>query len=473
MTLSALNYHKDFKNQTNNYGVQETPKKYIFSEKKPGKFSKTNYNLLERHPLAKSILNFVLAMGFKEGDDFLFVVASYASRCGKSAPTVRNAIKYLVSLGHCIMIRHVGRPTEFFFSRYPFTQEEKDFLRDGCSDGVDSEEENIDISETAPCAKNFSTATYLVNLLLYINNKHNNNLVSPKPVPNVVVEPQNNFENKKTHDTDTCKPENCRAKNETVDTSPTNRIDSNHSFPVDTNSKPRNTKPGNVDPLKYPAPSSKTRPHLRDDKRIKVERDHSGAGTAPETHLDFSLGHNTAIDAILENVKPEHRDKIPIPLLDKHIDDYSIKQLADICIYAIDKTSSGNRNPEHHRRRIEGYCRVLFNEHVTVPAQKYYTTFENRGTIPLPVPVQTDYDYKKKWDEHHTRVKKVTEACVKEKPKIENIKEKTDTYENVFDTVDMGSLIDRLKGKKPVIDPKYKSRRKYLDRIGRPDLRSI
>lgn len=315
------------------------------------------------------------------------------------------------------------------------------------------------IPESLPQSKPLTGATYpRKNINIYTKQHSNNNLVSPKPVPNVVVDTQNNFENKKTHDTDPTQSENCRANSETVDTKQNTR----DNQPVDINPTTQSIH----------------------DTLTKTENGTTDSPPGPTfpggTALDPSIIHDPAIDAVLSRIQPEHRQKIPIPLLGDYIDDYSIDQLADICIYAIDKTSAGNRNPEHHRRRIEGYCRVLLNKHIIVsaqkhyvPAQKHYTTYQNRDTIPLSVPVQTDYDYKKKWDEHHTRVKKVTEACIKETPEIENIKEKTDTYENVFDKVDMGSLILRLKERKPDIDPKYKARQRLYDRIGRQDLRGV
>lgn len=407
-----------------NYGIEpEKPesKQYIFTEKKSGKFSKTNYNLIEKNPLAKSILSFVLAMAYKEGDDFLFVLASYASRCGKSAPTVRKAIKYLIDLGHCIMIRHVGRPTEFYFSKYPFTTEEKNFiksqyernfLRDGCRSDSDSEEENGDISETAPCVKNFSTATFLVNLfLLYINNNSDNNINSAKPVPSpvVVVDENQNISEEK-------KQEECYA--ETITPSPTNT------------------------------------PACKEKNKVRAA---VGPGSSPPVDLQ-------KIKSAIAKIQPEHREKIDKSLIEKHHAEYSAEQLADRCIHAIKKSKNPN-DPN-------GYLRTFLENPKWFVAPQDYFKEPERDNDPPPPLIRKKFDI----DAHHERLKKIADKNRGVDTKQAECNKSSSTPPEMItkDDIEKSGLSQRLrKNTGPKINPKYQGRKKYYDRMGRPELRSV
>lgn len=423
--LQAINYGRDSENsppKKNNHKRNLDQKPFVQT-------AKDTFDMLMRHDhVAACLWHTMISMP----EIWHYRIPDLAKRINVCVNTCRLKMNILIKFGLVNREKIAGGQTEYEVYQFP--------------------EDNPLKSQST--TKSIDLTTYpRKNINIYTKQHSNNNLVSPKPVPESVVDTQNNFEKEKKHDINHV-PDGSEKINLTLKT---NGIPSGGTNPIDNDQITRNNQTVDINPA--PNPTKK-------EALIAIEKTHDKPGpTFP--------GLSTEMDAVIEKINPEYRDKIPISLLDKHIGDYSVDQITDICIYAIDKTSSGNRNPDHHRRRIEGYCRVLFNKHVTVPAQKHYTTFENRDTIPLPEPKQLNYDFRKKWDEHHNRIKKVTETCVKETSEIENIKEKTVTYENVFDNVDMGSLIDRLKKRKPVIDPKFKSRRKYLDRIGRPDLREV
>lgn len=455
MTTIAHNYSDLQEINYGRYPENQAPKKNNHKrnlEQKPFvQTAKDTFEMLMRHDHGAACLWHTM---ISLPEIWHYRIPDLAKRINVCVNTCRFKMNILIKLGLVNREKIAGGQTEYEVYQFP--------------------EDNPLKSQST--TKSIDLTTYpRKNINIYTKQHSNNNLVSAKPMPIPVVIPENNsFKKPEKHDTvqtscidDTSKldprpgsqpePGPPNSGNPKIKLNLTQQLN-NGGLPDTLDNQQKTSDIKAVDQIPSHNPTSKC-----EEKRIKVV---PGGRRTPG---------NPKIDQIMEKIEPANRNKIPNHVLKSKIDDYSysVDQLTDICIYAIDKTSSGNRNPEHHMRRIEGYCRVLLNKHIIVPAQKHYTTFENRDTIPLSVPEKQNYDFRKKWEEHHLRLQKASEARVKKTPEIENIKEKTYTYENVFDTVDMGPLIDRLKKQKPDIDPKYKARQRLYDRIGRPDLRSV